>query len=242
MLPVHIIDLIAASGVIVLGATLQAATGLGAGLVMVPLLALIDPLFVPGPAIFASMALTALMSYRGRHEYRIAPLNTIVFGMIVGALAAASVLPVIQTDHAGVVIGVLILLAVAVSVRGFRVASTRRNQWLAGGLAGFSGTVAAIGAPILALLYQDEPGARVRAILAYLYLTGSCAALVVLFATGNFRAVHMLLGACLVPAFLVGYAASARLAAFLDRGHTRTAILIISASSALILIGRSVMA
>jgi len=232
-------QLLAANGVILIGAILQAATGLGSGLMVVPLLALIDPRLVPGPVIFASLALSGVMAWRGRGEFRIASMNVAVLGMALGALAAATVVSVVQTRYSGIAIGGLILLAVAASVVGLRVRITPVNELVAGGLAGFTGTVAAVGGPILALLYQHEHGPRVRAKLAYLYMFGALAAMAILHFTGLFRLPQLVLGLWLMPAFVVGYLASGRVAAFLDRGYTRAAILVVSGGSAMILIGRS---
>ncbi|MGH8593728.1 MAG: sulfite exporter TauE/SafE family protein, partial [Gammaproteobacteria bacterium] len=61
-------NLAASACVITLGAVLQASTGLGAGLIIVPLLGLISLELVPGPLIFASLALSFLMAYRGRNS------------------------------------------------------------------------------------------------------------------------------------------------------------------------------
>ena len=58
---------IASALAITLG-VLQASTGLGAGLIVVPLLALISFELVPGPVIFASVILSSLMTYAGRHH------------------------------------------------------------------------------------------------------------------------------------------------------------------------------
>lgn len=240
--PIAAHQLLAVYGVILLGAVLQAATGLGTGLLIVPLLALIDPVTVPGPIVFASIAISGLMAWRGRREFRIASMNFAVLGMAAGALAAAAVVSVIQTRYAGLLIGGLILLAVAASVVGLRVRVTPVNELLAGGLAGFTGTVAAVGAPILALLYQHEHGPRVRAKLAYLYLFGALAAITVLHLSGLFGLPQLLLGLGMMPAYVVGFLVSGRLAAFLDRGYTRAAILVISGGSAMIVMGRSLMA
>ncbi len=62
------LGIFAANTVLALGSVLQAATGLGAGLVVVPLLALISLDFVPGPVILAALTLAWLMAWRGRTE------------------------------------------------------------------------------------------------------------------------------------------------------------------------------
>lgn len=63
---ITLLDFIAAGIVIVTGPTLQASTGYGAGLIIVPLLALIRLEFVPGLVVFASLGLSSLMTSVGR--------------------------------------------------------------------------------------------------------------------------------------------------------------------------------
>jgi len=69
------------------GAVLQASTGLGAGLVVVPLLALISLDLVPGPVILASMALSSLMTYAGRRHVIWSHLDKVLWGLAAGMLA-----------------------------------------------------------------------------------------------------------------------------------------------------------
>lgn len=79
-----LINLAVATGVITLGSVLQASTGLGAGLVTVPLLALISLQFIPGPLIFASLALSSLMAWRGRSSIDFRNVKMLTIGLIVG--------------------------------------------------------------------------------------------------------------------------------------------------------------
>ena len=79
---VTLLDFIAAGLVIALGSTLQASTGLGAGLIVVPLLALIHLEFVPGPVIFASLGLSLLMTLVGRDAIKRVHLHTVSIGLI----------------------------------------------------------------------------------------------------------------------------------------------------------------
>lgn len=94
--------------------------------------------------------------------------------------------------------------------------------------------------PLLALTYQDEHGPALRATLAFLYVVSSVLMLAVLHLAGRFGAEHAALGLLLVPGFILGWLLAAPLASRLDRGHTRIAVLAISAVSALVLIGRSI--
>jgi len=49
------------------GSVIQGSVGFGLGLITVPLLTLIDPLFVPGPLLLSVLLLSFLMSSREKH-------------------------------------------------------------------------------------------------------------------------------------------------------------------------------
>ncbi len=90
-------------------------------------------------------------------------------GTVVGALAVAA-LPVLFLH---VTIGLLVLLGVAVSVWAPRFQPTRRVLLGAGVISGVTGTVAAIGGPPIALVYQHASGPRIRATLALYFALGT---------------------------------------------------------------------
>lgn len=110
---------------------------------------------------------------------------------------------------------------------------------LAGLIAGFMGMTAAIGAPVLALLYQHEEGKALRATLAYLYLFSSLGTLALLHAAGRFSVQDVLLGLSLIPGIVIGYRIAGHAAPLLDRGYSRQAVLVVSFLSALFLIARN---
>ena len=235
------LHLLLACAAITLGATLQAASGLGAGLIIVPLLALIDTHLVPGPMIFASMALSWLMSYRGRRHIRYQNMPSILTGLILGSAVAAVVIASIPWEHMELVFGGLILLAVAISLRGIK---PRQRPWFmaaAGGLSGIMGTAAGIGAPVLALLYQYERGEVLRPTLGLLYFISSVVMLFVLAMVGRFGSQELLLGVLLMPGFILGFVVSPKLAGLLDGGYLRPSILLISSISATLLIIRGLL-
>ena len=223
------------------GAVLQASTGLGAGLVVVPLLALISFDLVPGPVIFASLALSSVMAYAGRRHIAWSHLDKVLWGLSVGMLAGILGLSFLPPSRIGLVFGALILLATVVSVLGVAVRPTSRSALAAGLLSGFMGTVAAIGAPVLALLYQYEEPKALRGTLALLYLVSSIGMLVLLHVAGRFNWHDAMLGGYLIPGFVLGYLLSGPVARVLDRGYSRAAVLIISSVSGLALILKSLL-
>ncbi len=221
---------------VTLGALLQAATGLGAGLVVVPWLALVSYHLVPGPMIMASLALSTVMAWNGRRVIDRAGLPSLVGGLIVGSALAALVVVRLPFAHLGVLFGTLVLVAVAFSLRAPEMRPGSAGLVGIGAVSGAMGTAAGIGAPVLALLYQHREGPQLRATLAFLYVISSLVMLVLLHLAGRFATGEILSGLLLVPGFVLGYLVSPRLARWIDRGYARPAVLVIATASALVLI------
>jgi uncharacterized membrane protein YfcA len=231
---------ILASLAICLGSILQAVTGLGAGLVIAPLLALISYELIPAPIIFASLSLTVVMTYKGWNYIDFKSMKNLLPGLLLGIIIAANIITYLPLAKLGIVFGMLILVAVVISVMA---ANTKPNQrWYPaiGALSGFMGTTAAIGAPVLALLYQNQSGATIRATLACLYLFSSVPMLLSLHFVGKFGVPQLLSGLYLMPAFLLGFFIAPLFISWLDRGYARHAVLIFSSVSAVSLIIKSI--
>jgi uncharacterized protein len=228
-----------ATAFVALGALLQAATGLGAGLIIVPLLALLSVELIPGPTIFASLALSLSMTIRGWDQIHFARTAPIVGGLLAGTIAASVYIARVPLDALGIMFGIFILTAVVISARVRAFALNKKGLFAAGAMSGVMGTSAGIGAPVLALVFQHYSGEKLRATLACLYLISSAMMLICLHFVGRFGAHEALSGVVLVPGFLIGYFVSPRLTAMLDRGYARTAVLVISTAAACLLIWRS---
>jgi uncharacterized membrane protein YfcA len=235
-MPLDFITLLESFVVIFIGAILQAATGLGAGLLIVPFLALINIQFVPGPLIFASLTLSYLMAYRGRNYISTQQLSVVFIGLVAGMAAGAIILSIVSFDRIGIIFGICILVAVLISavVKNFHFSPF--HKLIAGVLSGFMGTTAAIGAPVLALLYQFEESKVIRATLGLIYFVASLLMLLFLHLAGHFEYTDILLGVYLIPGFVLGYLFAGKIAQFVDRGYARPAVLVISAISASVLI------
>jgi uncharacterized protein len=235
-----IANLVAAAAVITLGSILQASTGLGSGLITVPLLALISLELIPGPLIFASLALSSLMAWRGRSSINFLNVKTLTIGLIAGTAVGTLSISAVPLDRAGILFGILVLIAVAITASGAHIRLNRGNLLGAGALSGFMGVTASIGAPVLAILYQHEESKTLRATLAVLYFISSVVMVSFLHLGGRFELKELQLGFCLIPGFLIGYFLAAPIANILDRGYSRIAVLIISTASAIVLIARSI--
>ncbi|HEU5137011.1 MAG TPA: sulfite exporter TauE/SafE family protein [Steroidobacteraceae bacterium] len=230
----------AANLAVMLGAILQASTGLGSGLIIVPLLALVSLVFVPGPLVLASMALSGLMAYQGRREIDGRGLPMLLGFLFVGVALGALSIAAIPVQRAGIAFGVLVLVAVAVSAAIPRLRRTVPVAAGAGVLSGFMGAISGIGAPILALIYQHEEPRVLRATLGFIFFLSSIAILVCLHFAGRFGWQETWLGLWLVPGYVIGFLVAPPIARLLDRGNSRSAVLVISSLSAIVLIVRSI--
>jgi uncharacterized protein len=224
--------------VMAVGAALQAAVGMGLGLFVFPLLALLDPRFVPGPMQVGAAVLAFAMVRRERAAVEWSALSVAVVGLLVGTAAGVWGLTLVDGQVLTRVFGGLILLAVALSVSGVRVAPSSPSMLAGGVLAGVMGAMAGIHGPPIALVLQDASPSRLRAMLAALFVVGYVAALLALAAAGLFGFVELMLGLLLVPGALVGYGVGPLLGRHIDSGRLRYAILGISAASALVLLFR----
>ncbi len=222
------------------GSLVQSVTGLGAGLIIVPLLALISYDLIPGPIIFASLALTTVMAYRGRHEIKYSNLKLVITGILAGSIIASICLSVIPVTKIGLTFGVLILIAVLLSIKAPEIKFSYKTLLGIGALSGFMGTSVGIGGPVLALLYQHQNGPVIRATLAFLFFISSIIMLVALHFVGRFSLDELLSGIILIPGFIIGYILSPRLIKYIDKGFVRPAVLFISTASALLLIAKSI--
>lgn len=234
-------EFIAATLAVALGSIVQAASGVGAGFIMAPLLALIDLSLVPGPLIFGSLSLSGIMAYRERGAIDVEHVPIILAGLVPGSILGAWLLASVPIDSLGLVFGSVILVAIAITVSGpdFRLSWTAAIA--SGALSGVMGTSSGMGAPPLALLYQKRSGSVVRSTLALLYTAAAMLMVLVLVAFGRFAAKEAVAGLLLVPGFLIGYLAANRFTPRLEGRGSRVAVLAVSGAAAIALVIRSLM-
>ena len=219
--------------VVVVGSMLQGAVGFGLGLLGAPLLVMLDPSLVPGPLLAAAFVLSILVALREHRAIDLRGVSWALVGRVPGTLLGAFVLAAIPRRETSLLVGAMVLVAVGLVGTGARVARTRPALFGAGTLSGFMATTSSIGGPPIALLYQDSYGDRVRGTLSGFFLVGLVISLGALALVGRFGRAEILSTILLSPAVVVGFLLSTRIAAVLDRGHTRKAILAASALAGL---------
>jgi uncharacterized membrane protein YfcA len=229
------------TAIVAVGAVVQGTVGFGLGLFAAPLLMLIDPRLIPGPLLVGSGVLTLLMARREWHAVQGRDLAWSLGGRVVGTLVALAVLTTLARDQLDLLFGALVLAAVALTSTRVRLRPGPKSLAGAGALSGLMGTTTTVGGPPMALLYQHEPGPRLRGTLAAFFVVGVVMSLAGLRVIGRFGALELRLAALVVPGILLGYALSRKTVGVLDRGFIRPAVLGISAAAALLVIGRQVL-
>ena len=197
-------------------------------LLAVPVLAVLDPAFVPGPAVAAGLVLSVLIVVREPAPVD-RQLGWAVAGLLPGTLLAVALLAAVPSSALAAPTGVLVLVAVALSAVRLDLSPNRTSLTVAGVASGFLATAASIGGPPLALVYARSEGARLRTNLSGFFVVAGAVALVALLVSGHFGSESWHASALLLPGVVLGFLASGPLRPLVDRGHTRPAVLALSA-------------
>lgn len=221
------------------GATLQATTGFGLGLVSAPVLVLLDPTLVPGVALALAVPLAVVMVIRERTDLDLALVRWAVIGRVPGAVAGTWIVVTLGSRELSLVFAASLLVAVGLSLAGLSVTRTSTTLFGAGLLAGMMGTATSVGGPFVALVFQDESGSKLRTTMATFMVFGSTTSLFLLTVVGEFGRRELALSAALAPAAFVGFVASRWTISYLDRGYTRPAILTFAAVTSIIIVFRA---
>jgi uncharacterized membrane protein YfcA len=231
-------SVLAAVAIMALGSAFQAAVGIGLALFVVPVLALIDPTYVPGPMLLAGTVLAAMTAWRERHALDRVGLLLSLAGLLIGTVVGALALKALQGPALPKVFGGLILLAVVLSIVGLPLKATGMSLSIAGGAAGIMGTMVGIHGPAIALVFQNAKPAIARAMLGAFFTVAYLCSVVALGAVGLFGWSEVARAAILLPGVGLGLVAAPYGAPFIDPMRLKWTILAVSTVSGLTLLTR----
>lgn len=226
--------------VVLAGSIVQAGLGMGFGLTVAPVLALVDPILVPAPALYLGMTTAALGAWTERENIVWPEVRTGMIGRATGILVGTAIL-VYLTDKAtfSLVFGIIILVAVALSTVGISLALNRFNLLSMGLVSGFTGVITSVGAPPLALIYQNREPKNARPTLAAFFAFGGALSLIALYVSGWADSEALKLALFMAPAALLGTWMGRRLKGRFDKRY-KGALLLIAAIAALLLIAKGI--
>lgn len=186
------------------GTILQRLAGQGLGMLASPVLAIVAPDFLPGSMLLVGLvvgfgAVSVELSALTRHE-----LPPGFAGRAVGAVLAAWIaVHVVDTGAFAYLVAGMVFLGIALSLLGLRVAIRPLSLFLASTLGGIMGTLTAVGAPPLALLYQHEEARRSAAMQNVFFAWGMVMSITALSVAGLIGLRHIVMALSLLPFVLL---------------------------------------
>lgn len=219
---------------------LQRLAGQGFGMLAAPFVTLVAPGYMPSALLLVGLAAGLGASAVDRGAIRRADLPPGFAGRTLGAVVAA-VIATRLTDPVAlsVCVALVIYLGIALSLVGVRVAIRPPTLFVAGVTAGIMGTLTAVGAPPMALLYQHEERRRSAAMQNVFFFWGMAVSIGALAVAGLIAARHLVLALTLAPFAALGIAASAPLAARVARRSIRPWALALAGAAATLLLARA---
>lgn len=235
-MPFSLLDYSWIALVVMVGACLQGAGGIGFGMFVGPVLAIGHPDLVPGPVLLLAGLLSTMSAAREFRSIDLPVLGYSLAGRLPASIAGGMMFALLPVRAMSIVFALLILGAVALSLRGWHVRASPKNLMFAGALSGFMGTITSVGAPPMAIAYQDFPPPKLRATIGAFFVAGAVGSLAVLQFVGRFGAREALLGLSLVPPMMLGFVVSNLIVPHIDRARTRVALLVMSGIAAMALL------
>jgi uncharacterized membrane protein YfcA len=224
---------------LVLGATIQGLVGLGLNLVSAPVVTMLDPSLMPELLLVLAVLLPLLTLVRSHDDIDWRGLGWVLSARVPGTAVGVVILALFADRFIGVAVAVMVLLAVALTVRAVEVPVNPVTLSVAGLFSGVAGTATSVGGPPVAILYQHRPAAQIRSTLAVLFTVGAGMSLVGLWLGGHFEVRLLLLALLLTPCLALGAWAGDRLRGVFPEERVRHAVLVICAVAALALLLRS---
>jgi uncharacterized membrane protein YfcA len=218
--------------VAVLGAFVQAVVGLGMGLVAAPVVGLLAPSLVP--------ALSGLMLAGERAHIDWRALAWALPGRVPGTVVGAWLVTRFTEEQIGIALAVMTLVAVAIAVQATHVPVTPTTLFSAGFGAGVTGTATSIGGPSIALLFQREAPAVMRATLSVFFFVGVLLSLGGLGISGSIGRESWEVALVLAPGVVVGMLVGRAVRDRIPHDAFRAGVLGVCTASALALLVRSV--
>jgi uncharacterized membrane protein YfcA len=231
-------SMLAIGAIVAAGAALQASVGIGFGVLAAPLLVFLAPELVPGPVLLLSLLLATMTATREFRSVDVGELSLAMVGRIGGTVAAGAAIALLPVSVFGSFFALMILAAIGLSMTRWRLLPTPRNLIAAGLLSGFMGTITSVGAPPMAIVYQNMPGPKVRATMGAFLTLGAAFSLVTLALVGRFNATQAASTVWLLPPLLLGFLASRYLMRHVDKSRrgVKPAVLAVSAIAAVALL------
>lgn len=231
-------EFLVCSSIVLVAAVLQMSVGMGFGMLASPLVALVKPEIIPGSIMFMGLVVAFSGAWRERRSISPTELQLGIGGRIIGSGIAFLVLASITRLNLFMIFfGTMMLIAVLIAGSGIRIAFSKRNLFGLSIVSGVVGTITAVGAPPMALIYHNRPPEVVRPTLNAFFGAGAMLGLISLAASGWLRLEDLVAAMALLPAMGAGIVVSRFFVAMPAPWLSKT-LLLLSGLASLILVLR----
>jgi hypothetical protein len=227
-----------ATGVMVAG-FVQGTTGVGFALIVAPILALLAPDLVPVSLLMLMIPLNVYVAWREWGALDRSGATWITIGRFIGTFGGLWLLTALTSSFLNTLIGAITILAAVATLIAPSFKPDHGSLVAAGVITGVTETATGIGGPPLALVYQHQGAARLRATLAVCFLVGQVMSLAILAAAGRVSASHFETALMLVPALAIGAAVSRLIHDRVGGRLLRLFVLLFAIASGIVLLIRS---
>ncbi len=227
---------------IFLGTMMQRLAGQGFGMVAAPLTAMVVPQFLPATLLLIGFVVGFGSTAFDTSAIEKKELPAGFSGRMLGAGIAAWIAASVAAPEAfAVIVAGGVYLGIALSILGVRVPIIGPTLFSAGIVAGIMGTLTAVGAPPMALLYQHEEQRRSAAMQNIFFAFGMVVSIGALALAGLVGLRHLAFAAVLLPFAFAGLAVAQRFAPRFARARIRPYALTLAGLAATILVLKQVL-
>jgi uncharacterized protein len=220
------------SAVILVAACLQGIGGIGFAMFAAPIAGLFFPTMAPASLLVMGGLVSLLCAFRepAHIDWTMARYGTL--GRFAGAAIAIGIVAFVPLRYFSAAYGLLLLAAVLLTMKGWKLHRSRRNTCLAGLVSGVMGTITSAGAPPFAIVTQRLEPPQIRATVGCILALGAAVSLLMLGAAGRFGLDQFGLAISLFPWLLLGFFLSSRIGRRISAHGARQFLLALAALGA----------
>lgn len=222
--------------IVMSGIILQTWVGIGFGLLAAPLLYLIDPAYVPVPALILGFSLSLLLVLNQRKLLCWRRVFPAIVARFPGCWCGAILLVTAPPYMLSILFGGVLLMAVLISLYTCKISLNPITLSIGGFFSGLIGTVTSVGGPPIALVYQSVDRVTARNELAAFFLIGTPISILFLALQGRVDMSSLVLSLKMLPGVLVGFGFARLCDNRISVSSTKPVLLIISSVSAVMIL------
>ena len=198
-------ELLLCCGIVIFASILQVSIGMGFGMLASPLIALVKPELVPGSILAMGLFVAFAGAWRERQNISKQELKLGVGGRIIGSMMAFVLLLFIpDVESFFILFGVIMLIAIGMTAFGHKIKFTEKSLLNLSIISGVMGSITAVGAPPMAIIYHDRDAAIIRPTLNAFFFSGSVLGLMSLGLSGWVSIQEFIAAIIFLPAMFIG--------------------------------------